>query len=140
MQWSSCCALIVTVAPYEPSSPRSRCKQKMLGKTWIENYDHDTPGPPILEPNISPSLDRLVQLVKALREVHPELETFWFDFGTTQTEFWNFRYPAPAEAMRHGAVAGDADEGMTTTCDVNDGKIASFTFWQGNVEGSVGWK
>lgn len=107
-------------------------------KLWVRNYNDDSPGPAILDPNISPSLDRLVRLVESLRLSHSKLETFWFDFGTTSLDLWSFRYPA--EHDTDNTQNSDAHEGVTTRSIVKYGNAASFTFWQRNVERSVGWE
>ncbi|KAI5454810.1 hypothetical protein NCC49_003692 [Naganishia albida] len=96
----------------------------------------------LLDPKVSPNLARLIRVVESLRTVHPRLETFWLDFGTTEVDFWAFRFPASDEDLDSEAN-GDSDDdeevdrGVTETAVVNGGETASFTFYRRNVESVV---
>jgi hypothetical protein len=66
---------------------------------WRGHNNDDEAEEPLLDPNVSPDLGRLVRLVESLQEVHPKLKTFWLHFGTTEIDFWRFRYPASAQDL-----------------------------------------
>lgn len=97
---------------------------------WMTNPQEDGKEP-TLKQEVSPTLERLVNLTNALRQAHPQLETFWFSFGTTSEPFWKFRYPA-SNATEDGAP--DEDGGETISSVVDDGRFASFTTYLDNVQ------
>lgn len=113
---------------------------KVSIKLKMDDFNHfdNSPEDPLLDPNYSPDMDRLTQLVRSLRIVHPKLDTFWLDFGTTETAFWEFRYPARAEDPEDGTTDGAGDEevdrGVTELAVLDEGQTASFTFYYRNVE------
>jgi hypothetical protein len=108
---------------------------------WRGHNDDDEAEEPLLGPNVSPDLTRLVRLVESLQEVHPKLQMFWLHFGTTEIDFWRFRYPDSAQDLGHdrgdGSNGVEVDRGVTETAVFSGRKTASFTFYRRNVESVV---